>query len=261
MYCATIVTEMPAMGTQRHSRVRQNSMSGSIRRAAFSLLFRICMAVLGLSSTALLTAGTAHAAGSPAPAPGGYCPDPAIASARLEELTVALDAVMHAQQAVRTGHGPTAQLALARAAAALKLSSARGAAARTALLFDAVITAKAAEDYAAMLGWFPTLHTAVLGLADDPRVRQADWELSVAEEILRGERSGNGLEHLRKARDLLSCDRLDLPTREAHEALDTLYQLVASGRKPQTEAFAAVTSPLGKAIDAGLQLAQRTTAR
>lgn len=220
--------------------------------------FWICTGFMASCLVFLLATGVVNAAQTSAPAAGNYCPDAEIAAVRLEELTVALDAVMGAEQAASNGNTPTAELALSRAAAALKLSSARGEVARTALFFDAVIAAKVGEDYTAMLGWFPSLHTAVLGLPDDPRVRQADSELSVAESILRGERSGNGLQHLRAARDLLSCDQIDLPTREAHEALNTLYQSIALGQKPQATAFSAVTTPLGKAIKAALKLTQRT---
>jgi hypothetical protein len=206
----------------------------------------------------MLSVGMGAAASDvpPAAGRGSYCPDAGIARVMLEELSVTLDQVMKAGAAVATDDLRTAELALSRAGTALALSTSRGSAARTALLLDAVIASKASEDYLHMLGWFPAVHTALLGLPEDHRVRQAETEVSIAEEILRGDRRGKPLDHLRTARDWLSCDKLVIPLRQADTALVNLQQTLSRGKRPAPEDLAAVTSALGRVLDVALELSQ-----
>jgi hypothetical protein len=70
----------------------------------------------------------------------------------------------------------------------------------------------------------------------------------------RGERSGKALEHLRAAREWLSCDRLDIRIGEADKSLQSRYPIIARGEKPAADAFVKLTGPLGRALDAALDL-------
>lgn len=207
-----------------------------------------------LSLTCLMASARADDA-SP-PASGTYCPAPQILYVIVEELSVSLDQLMAAQGALRSNDAAAAELALGRAASALALASARGGGARTARLFDAVAAAKAGEDYAHMLGWFPALRAALLSLPDSPVVRYAGTELGVAESILQGDRDGDALEHLHAARDYLSCSALDIPLKQADAALVTLYRKLAQGGKLDADGFNAVATPLRSALDAALEQSQ-----
>jgi len=190
------------------------------------------------------------------PAAGAYCPAAEILDVVVEELSVSLDQLMSAQNALASNDAVAADMALGRAASALALASARGRAARTTRLLDAVLAAKAGEDYTQLLAWFPALHSAFLTLPESAAVSYAGTELGMAEEVLQGDREGNALEHLRAARHYLSCDTLDLPLQQADEALVPLYRTVVQGRKADAGAFTAVSAPLRSALQAALQKVQ-----
>jgi hypothetical protein len=225
-----------------------------------SLIITVFRSVAALSVTLLLTATAAHADDAGEAEAGSVCPDPGVVDVLLEELSVTLDRVMSAQEAVRRNDMVEARLALVEAATALRLAFGRGAAARTRLLLDAVMKSKAGEDYSHMLGWFPTLHSAVRGLTGHPHVDQAERQLGIAEDIFKGEREGNGLEHLQAAQDLLGCDKLDLPMRQANETIDGLYQTVVRGERPKGRAFAAASAPLQRSISTALEMSRQSSA-
>ncbi len=77
------------------------------------------------------------------------------------------------------------------------------------LLLDAIIQAKAGENYAQMLTWFPLLHSSLRTLSDDAVESAADELIGRAEEIMQGGKEGNPIELLKQARHILACDGLD----------------------------------------------------
>lgn len=189
--------------------------------------------------------------GDSSPEPGHYCTPLSVNEQILEQLTITLDQVAKAQQAIKNkGGGAATDIALGRAANALMLASTHGGAARTRRLIGAALTAKGSEDYQQLLGWFPLLNTALLTLPDDPEVRSAGTELGLAEDILQGDSKGNALKHLHMAAHYLGCDELDIPLEQANNALTSLFVKIAQGHTAKPSAFDKVLTLLRTAMNA-----------
>ena len=185
--------------------------------------------------------------------PGHYCQPLKTNDRILENLSITLDQVAKAQHAMESETGAATDVALGRAASALTLASTHDAASRTRRLIDAALTAKDSENYQQLLGWFPLLHTALLTLPDDPEVRSAGTELGLAEDILRGDSKGDALKHLRTAADYLGCDKIDIPVKQADEALTPLFVQVAQGHKVKSAGFDKVLVLLRTALNAAFE--------
>ena len=162
-------------------------------------------------------------AASSALTPGKYCPAPGILLISAEDLSSSLDLAMRSRAALERKDRVETLNTLNAVGGILQQAASRGASARTALLIDSVIFARPNEDNEHLLTWFPMLHTALLALPDDAAPRAADDAVSRAEEILQGERKGDVLDELKKARHLLRCDGLDLPLQEAIEEQSRLF--------------------------------------
>ncbi len=185
--------------------------------------------------------------------PGQYCSPLTTDSRVLEELSITLDQVARAQHAMESETGAATDVALGRAASALTLASAYNDAARTRQLINAALTAKDSENYQQLLGWFPLLHKALLSLPDDPEVRAAGTQLGLAEDILQGDSKGDALKYLHTAAHYLGCDKLDIPLKQADEALTPLFVQVAQGHKAKSAAFDKVLVLLRAALNAAFE--------
>ena len=207
-------------------------------------LLRACMPFLVLSfsmpAAAATTAGTT-------PEPGSNCPDTDVLLVAAEELTPSLELTMRSRAAL-TNNDPAAALdALTLARTALHLAASRGAAARTSLLVDAVIQAKASEDYARMLGWFPLLRASLLTLPGDATESAAEDLIDGAEEIMQGDREGDPVAQLKAARHMLACDGLDIPLQAAIRAQESLMKQLDQGNPDKNSSYAALLDALRSA--------------
>ena len=156
------------------------------------------------------------------PSPGHYCPGTDILLVAAEEISTSLDLAMRSRTALINNDLPTAINDINSSGTALHLATSRGAAARTTLLIDTVIQTKTGDDYPQMLAWFPLLHTSLLTLPDDETVRAAGDLIGRAEDILQGDEEGDPVAPLNNARDMLTCDGLDIPLKDAILAQETL---------------------------------------
>ena len=156
------------------------------------------------------------------PKPGNYCPGPDILLVVAEDLTTTLDLTMRSRTALINKDLPKMIGELTSAKTALYLAASRGAAARTILLIDAIIQSKTSEDYAQVLTWFPLLQTSMLTLPNDATTSAADDLIGNAEDIMQGDKNGNVMSPLKKARHMLACDNLDIQLHAAMQTLDTL---------------------------------------
>ena len=157
-----------------------------------------------------------------APKPGHYCPSTDILLIAAEEISVSLDLAMQSRTALINNDLPAAIHDINSSGTALHLAASRGAAARTTLLIDTVIQTKTGDDYTQMLAWFPLLHTSLLTLPDDATVRAVGDRIGHAEDILQGDEDGDPVAPLKEARDLLTCDGLDIPLKDAMQAQEAL---------------------------------------
>jgi len=177
---------------------------------------------------------------NPGPIPGHYCPGTDILLVAAEEISASLDLAMRSRTALIDNDLPTAIKDINSSGTALHLAASRGAAARTTLLIDTVIQTKTGDDYTQMLAWFPLLHTSLLTLPDDATVRAAGDRIGHAEDILQGDEDGDPVAPLKEARDMLTCDGLDIPLKDAIQAQETLSKQFS----PKTK-----TSDYDKLID------------
>jgi len=201
-----------------------------------------CAPLLALSFS-MPVAATA----SPKPEPGNYCPDTvATLHAVANDLSAGLDLTMRSRSAQINGNPATAVTDLNSVGSTLSLAASHGTAARTSLLIDAIIKAKAAADYARLLTWFPLLHASLQPLGDNAAARAADDLISRAEEIMQGDQEGDPLQLLNEARHMLACDGLDIPLQEAIQARDKLISTFSEHTK------ANAYDPLLKALHGAL---------
>lgn len=169
-----------------------------------------------------------------APTPGKYCPAPSILLISAEDLSSSLDLAMRSRAALERKDRVETLNTLTAVGGILQQAASRGAGARTALLIDSIIFARSNEGNEHLLTWFPMLHTALLALPDDATPRAADDAVSRAEEILQGERKGDILDELKKARHLLRCDGLNLPLQAAIVEQSRLFFKFQNHSKPLT---------------------------
>lgn len=166
---------------------------------------------------------------------GAYCPSRDIRLTIAERLLVSLDLTMKSRAAQINKDSTAAISDLASAGATLYMAAGHGSAARTMLLIDAIIQAKAGEDYAQMLAtWFPLLHASLRMLPDDANVKAAGDLIYRAEDLMQGDREGDPLELLSQARHMLACDSLDIPLQKAIQAQSSLIKQF----KPSTKSNA-----------------------
>jgi hypothetical protein len=180
--------------------------------------------------------------------PGSYCPDTNILLIVAEEISASLDQVTRSKAALTGNDRATAIGELNSARTTLHLATSRGAAARTRLLIDAIVQAKAGEDYAQMLTWFPLLHTSLLTLSDDA-VKSATIDLiGRAEEIMQGGKTGDPLALLKQAQQMLACDSLNIPLQEAVRAQDALMKQLSQGYPDKNGSYDLLLNSLRSAL-------------
>lgn len=219
-------------------------MNRQSRRTVKHLLFA-CMTYLILSFSTAVAAETA--AVSP-PKPGSYCPDTNILLISGEELSASLDQVTRSRAALIGNDRTTAISELISARTTLHLAASRGAAARTILLVDAIIQARAGEDYAQMLTWFPLLKASLQTLSDDAIESAANELIGRAEEIMQGGNEGDPIELLKQVRHMLACDGLDIPLQEAVRAQDALMKQLSQGDPDKNTAYDQLLNSLRGAL-------------
>jgi len=173
-------------------------------------------------------------AASSAHSPGNYCPAADILLITAEDLSSSLELIMRSRAAQARGDLAEMVNTLNAAGSILQQATSRGAGARTALLIDSVILARPNESNQQLLTWFPLLHSALLALPDDFAQDTADESVGHAEEILQGDRKGDALEQLKKARHFLTCDGLNLPLQAAIVEQSRLFFKIQKNRKPLT---------------------------
>ena len=181
-----------------------------------------------------------------APTPGHYCPGTDILLVAAEEISASLDLAMRSRTALINNDLPTAIHDISSSGTALHLAASRGAAARTTLLIDSVIQTKTGDDYPQMLAWFPLLHTSFLTLPDDPTVRAAGDRIGHAEDILQGDEDGDPVAPLKEARDMLTCDGVDIPLKDAIQAQEALSKQL--NPKTKTNAYDKLLDSLRRAL-------------
>lgn len=191
-------------------------------------LFRAGITILLISFS---IQGTAVTSATTAPESGSYCPGTDILLIVAEELSASLDLVMDSIAALINNDQATAISKLSNAGTTLRLAASRGAAARSILLIDALIQARAGEDYAQMLTWFPLLHTSLSTLPDNTTQTATIDLIDRAEDIMQGGNGGDPLELLNEARHMLACDGLDIPLQEAMKAQDALMNKLKQNTK------------------------------
>jgi hypothetical protein len=202
-----------------------------------------CVAVLMLSSAMPAIAAPTSAS---SPKPGGYCPSKDILLVVAEELSASLELVMRSRTALVNKDQTTAMDALASAGTSLHLAASRGAAARTILLIDAVLQAKATDDYVKMLAWFPVLQASLLTLPQDATVKVATDLVGRASDVMQSDKGGDALQPLREARHMLACDSLDIPLQGAMQAQESL--LAQFGEDTNRNAYDSLVDALRNAL-------------
>lgn len=163
--------------------------------------------------------------------PGSYCPGTDILLVVAEELSTSLDFAMRSRAAQVDGDLTQATNTLNSAGTTLHLAASRGAAARTILLIDAIIEAKTGENYAQTLTWFPLLQTSLVTLPDQATVRSANDYIASAQDIMQGDKGGDPIDALKKARHTLACDGLDIPFQAAMQAQEALIKMLDKDTK------------------------------
>ena len=204
-----------------------------------------CIPFLVLSFS--MTAAAATNIGT-SPEPGRYCPITDVLMVVAEELSASLDLTMRSRAALKNKEPATAIRELNFADTALHLAASRGAAARTVLVIDAIIQARAGDDYAQMLAWFPLLHASLLTLPDDATENAAEDLIVGAEEVMQGDKAGDPVTLLNQARHMLACDGLDIPIQEAMRALDALLVQPGQGNTGKNSAYDVLLDALRNAL-------------
>ncbi len=194
----------------------------STRLCLYSLL------ILLISSSALQIVRADASQASP----GDYCPAPDILLITAEDLSSSLALIMRSRAAQARGDLTEMASTLNAAGATLQQATSRGAGARTSLLLHSIILARATDNNDRLLTWFPLLHSTILTLPDGRIQGAADEAISLAEEILQGDRKGDALEQLKKARHFLSCDGLNLPLQAALDEHTKLIFKINQKHKP-----------------------------
>ena len=194
----------------------------SIRRYIYSLLILL----ITLSPLSRLQAATTVLA------QGAYCPAADILLITAEDLSSSLELIMRSRAAQARGDLAEMVNTLNATGSILQQTTSRGAGARTALLIDSIILARPNESNQQLLTWFPLLHSALLALPDDYAQDTAEEAVGHAEEILQGDRKGDALEELKKARHFLTCDGLNLPLQAAIVEQSRLFFNIQQHRKP-----------------------------
>jgi hypothetical protein len=191
-----------------------------------------CITILAVSfSLSAMAATTADSS----PKPGGYCPSTDILLVAAEDLSASLQLAMGSRAALINEQPATAMSKLSSTGTSLHLAASRGAAARTALLIDAIIQSKVGEDYASMLTWFPVLQASLLTLPQDETVSAASVLVGKAADIMQSDKGGDALELLKDARHMLTCDSLDIPLQAAIQAQESLLEQL--GRDTKSSAY------------------------
>ena len=217
----------------------------SQRAHAGKRLLRACIPFLAISFS--MTAAAATDTGN-SPEPGSYCPNRDVLLVVAEELSTSLDLTMRSRAALKNKEPATAIRELNFADTALHLAASRGAAARTVLLIDAIIQAKAGDDYAQMLAWFPLLHASLLTLPADATENAAEDLIVLAEEVMQGDKAGDPVTLLNQARHMLACDGLDIPIQDAMSAMDTLLRQPGQGDQGKNNSYAVALDALRNAL-------------
>ncbi len=194
-------------------------------------LLWVCLPFLTLSFTLPAIAATSPA---PQPKPGNYCPAPDILLIAAEEVASSLDLGIRSKAALINNDPVIAASDLDSVGTTLHLAASRGEAARTIMLIDTVVQAKAGEDYAQMLAWFPLLHTSLLTLPNDATVSSAEDWVGRAEDILRGDKNGDPIVPLNEARHMLACDSMDIPLQQAMQTQQKLMKQIGLSQ-PETK--------------------------
>ncbi len=171
-------------------------------------------------------------ADSSQPSPGNYCPATDILLITAEDLSSSLELIMRSRAALARGDLTEMASTLNAAGATLQQATSRGAGARTALLIHSIILARANDNNDQLLTWFPLLHSDILSLPNDRTQSAADDAVGRAEEILQGDRTGDPLKQLRKARHFLTCDGLNLPLQAALDEHTRLIFKIHQKHKP-----------------------------
>jgi hypothetical protein len=180
-------------------------------------LLWLCIPLITLSFSMPAAAGSVK--------PGAYCPNRDLRLSIAEELAVSLDLTMKSRAAQIDKDSTAAISDLASAGTTLHMAAGHGAAARTMLLIDAIIQAKAGEDYAQMLAtWFPLLRASLRTLPNDVTVNAAGDLINRAEDFMQGDSEGDPLDLLSQARLMLGCDKLDIPLQKAVQAQRNLIK-------------------------------------
>jgi hypothetical protein len=189
-----------------------------------------CISLLAVSFSMPVAAETITAS----PKPGYYCPSTDILLVAAEELSASLDMVMRSRAALIDKGQVRAINELTSAGTMLHLAASRGAAARTILLIDVIIQARVGETYDQLLAWFPLLRTSLLTLPNDATVSVANDYIGQAEAIMQGDKDGDPMVALNKARHVLACDGLDIPLQEATQAQADLIKNIGQNTKGNT---------------------------
>jgi hypothetical protein len=214
-------------------------------------LLWVCISVLALSFSMPVASST-----TTSPNAGSYCPGRDILLIVAEELSASLDMAMRSRAALMNSDQVTAISDLTSAGTTLHLAASRGAAARTILLIDAIIQAKAGEDYARMLEWFPLLQTSLLTLPHDATLSAVDDLIGRAKDIMQGDvKDSDPMGPLKQARHMLACDGLDIPLQEAMWAQDNLMKVL--GRNTKDSAYDILIDSLRQALVYALKNSER----
>ncbi len=191
--------------------------------------------------------------GAVTPKPGNICPDTDLLLIVAEELSASLDLVTRSRAALLDDDRITAISELTAAGATLHLAASRGAAARTALLIDATVQAKAGENYTQMLEWIPLLRTSLMTLQDEVSERAVGDLIRQAESSMQDEKHGNPLTPLKEARHMLECDGLDIPLQVAMQARNDLLKQIGQGASLESSAYDALIDSLRSALSYTLE--------
>jgi hypothetical protein len=170
-----------------------------------------------------------------------------------EELSASLDLVLRSRAALSSKEHTTAINDLVSAGTAMHLAMSRGAAARTIMLIDGIIQAKAGKDYAQMLTWFPVLHSSLLTLPDDATVSAADELIGRAEDSMQRIEGDDPLKYLGEARHMLACDDLDIPLQSAIREQGRLLLRLGQQEPPKMSAYDHLLDSLRDALSYTLQ--------
>jgi len=217
---------------------RQRAIAGKrLLRAGIPFLVML----FGMTAAAATTTGSS-------PEPGSYCPNTDVLLVAAEELSASLDLTMRSRAALKNREPATAVRELVFASTTLHLAASRGAAARTVLVIDAIIQARAGDDYAEMLAWFPLLHESLRTLPDGATESAAEDLIVAAEEVMQGDKAGDPVSLLNQARHMLACDGLDIPIHNAISAMDALLRQPGQGDQGKNNSYAVALDALRSAL-------------